>query len=187
MATHSALSLRAAVNEHLAAEGLEPGTDDAARWVRIKIGPIPFAYPNTKGRRKILRAHDLHHLLAGYSTDLVGEAEMAAWELGSGLEDRSGVRLAIRVFGFVVPRYPSRLLRAFVRGRGCTNLLGTTLDDAMLDRSVADVRAELGLDRAIAKATAADRRAFRVWAAKAVAIVWGPLVPMGLLAWWWWS
>ena len=35
--------------------------------------------------------------------------------------------------------------------------------------------------------TEADRRAFRVWAAKGVAIVWGPLVPMALLAWWWLS
>lgn len=187
MTTDPAPSLRAAAADHLDRAGLVPHAADEPRWVKVKIGPIPFAYPNTRGRRRILLAHDLHHLLAGYGTDLRGEAEMGAWELGTGMTDRTGVRLALRVVGFVLPRHPSRLRRAFVRGRHCRNLLDRALDDALLDRPVASVRAELGLDRPVPEPSDADRRAFRRWAVKAVAIVWGPLVPIGLVAWWCWS
>jgi len=58
-------------------------------------------------------------------------------------------------------------------------------DDVFLGRSVASLRAELGLDREPTPAQAADRRAFAGWALLAGAIVWGPLVPLAaLLAWW---
>lgn len=159
--------------------------DAGARWVRIKIGPIPFAYPNTKGRKRLVLAHDLHHLLAGYGTDLIGEAELGAWELGTGLRDRSAVRYAIRVFGFMLPRFSGRLRTAFVRGRHCRNLLGHRLDDAALSRTVADLRRELGLDRPVPAATPEDLRDWRRWAVKAIAVVWGPIVPMVAIAWWW--
>jgi hypothetical protein len=159
--------------------------DADARWVWIKIGPIPFAYPNTKGRKRLVQAHDLHHLLTGYPTDLVGEAELGAWELGTGIRDRSAVRYEIRVLGFMLPRFPGRLRTAFVRGRHCKHLLGRNLDDATLARTVADLRRELGLDRPVPEATAEDLREWRCWAAKATAVVWGPIVPMAAIAWWW--
>ena len=40
--------------------------------------------PNTEGRRRAVRIHDLHHVVTGYQTDLRGEAEIGAWELASG-------------------------------------------------------------------------------------------------------
>src|SRR2546426_8895993 len=61
-----------------------------------------------------------------------------------------------------------------IRGRHCRNLLGRTLDDTTLARTVADLRRELGLDRPVPDATAEDRREWRRWAAKAIAVVWGP-------------
>lgn len=185
MTIDPARPLREAAAEHLAAEGLPADAGVNERWVKTKIGPIPFAYPNTQGRKKLVAAHDLHHLLAGYPTSLVGEAELGAWELGSGMDDKTGVRLAIRVFGFALPRHPSRLLRAFVRGRHCRNLLDRSIDAALLDRSVGELRRELGLDQPVPEPSAEERRAFRNWAVKAVAIVWGPLVPIALALWWW--
>lgn len=179
------MTLRDAAAEHLAAAGLAPDGGVDERWVKMKIGPIPFAFPNTRARKRLVLAHDLHHLLAGYSTNLVGEAEMGAWELGSGMTDRTGVRLAVRILGFALPRYWARLFRAFVRGRRCRNLVGRPLDDATLDRSVAEMRVELGLDQRPGEPTSADRRAFRVWAAKGIAVVWGPILPMGIALWWW--
>jgi hypothetical protein len=74
---------------------------------------------------------------------------------------------------------------AFRRGRQSRHLLGRVVDDALLARSVAELRRELGIDAAQAPPSAADRRAFLGWAALAAAIVWGPLVPIGLLLWWW--
>ena len=74
-----------------------------------------------------------------------------------------------------------------MRGRHCQNLLGRNLDDAMLSRTVAELRSELGLDRPVPDATAEDLREWRRWAAKAIAVVWGPLVPIAAIAWWWLS
>jgi hypothetical protein len=184
MPIDSSLSLRAAAALHLAQEGLAPDAGESERWVKVKIGPIPFAYPNTKARKKLVLAHDLHHLLADYRTDLAGEGEMAAWELGSGLQERSAVRYAIRVFGFALAMCPGRLFDAFVRGRYCQNLLGQPLDAATLDRSVEDLRTELGLWNRAPEPSEDDRKAFRGQAAKGIAIVWGPILPLGLLAWW---
>src|SRR5262245_36953711 len=57
------------------------------KWVTIfKLGPLRLGFPNTAGRIAAVRYHDLHHLATGYDTDFIGEAEIAAWELGSGCE-----------------------------------------------------------------------------------------------------
>ena len=94
------------------------------------------------------------------------------------------MRYEIRVLGFMLPRFPARLRAAFVRGRHCRNLVGR-LDDAMLSRTVAAVRRELGLDRPTPEATAEDLREWRRWAAKSIAVVWGPTIPMAAIVWWW--
>ncbi len=184
MAIEATQTLREAAALHLKDEGLDTAAPDA-RWVWIRIGPIPFAYPNTKGRKRIVLAHDLHHLLTGYGTDLIGEAELGAWELGTGIRDRSAVRYEIRVLGFMLPRFPRRLRTAFVRGRHCRNLLGYRLDDVALSRTVADLRDELGLTQPVPDAIDEDLREWRRWAAKAIAVVWGPIVPIVAIAWWW--
>src|SRR5262245_10722491 len=43
-----------------------------ARWVKLKLGPFPYAIPNTKGRVRAVRYHDLHHIMTGYRTDWIG-------------------------------------------------------------------------------------------------------------------
>jgi len=53
-------------------------------WVKLKLGPVPIWFPNTAGRRRAVRLHDLHHVATGYDTSLVGEAEIGAWELAMG-------------------------------------------------------------------------------------------------------
>src|SRR4029453_11188168 len=53
-------------------------------WVPIQMGPIKVAIPNTAARVRAVKYHDLHHVVTGYATDLVGEAEIGAWEIGSG-------------------------------------------------------------------------------------------------------
>jgi hypothetical protein len=184
MAVEPTQTLREAAAILRREEGLDTA-DPGARWVWVRLGPIPFAYPNTKGRQRVLLAHDLHHTLAGYGTSLVGEAETAAWEFGTGMRDRSAVRYAIRVFGFVRPFAPARLRTAFVRGRHGKNLLDRELDDATLSRTVGDLRRELGLDRPVPAANEADRSEFDRWSARAIAVVWGPLVPLAAFAVWW--
>ncbi len=97
----------------------------AKEWVQIKIGPFPYRYRNSTGRKRLAPAHDLHHILTGYSTDFLGESEIAAWEIGSGLRDAAGLWLSLRVLGFMVSLAPRRIFRAYVRGRHSGNLLGS--------------------------------------------------------------
>jgi hypothetical protein len=186
MGLDSGATLRDARATYLQAEGLPPDGGYADRWVVSWFGPFPFAYPNTAGRKRLAPAHDLHHVATGYATDIAGEAEVGAWELGTGMRDRTGVHLASLVLGFALPRFPGRLFRAFVRGRHSRNLLDRPCDDALLARTVGEIQRELGLDRETPPPTPEDRRLFRFWAARAALIVWGPLVPTAALAWWWW-
>ncbi len=62
MAIEAAQALREAAAAHRADAGLGADAGADPRWVKIKIGPIPFAYPNTRGRKLLLLAHDVHHL-----------------------------------------------------------------------------------------------------------------------------
>lgn len=162
------------------------GYDD--RWVVIKVGRVPvFAFPNTADRRRAVPFHDLHHVVTGYPTSLLGEAEIGAWELASDCSSsRAATVLNLQVFGFMLPLNRERLFRAFLRGRHSRNLYGGVCDDALLARRVGDVRAELGVDGAPPEADSADRTAWRRWVALAACLAWwGPALPMAALAWWW--
>ena len=65
--------------------GDDGGYGDA--WVTVKLGPVPVSFPNAAERVRAVRYHDLHHIITGYDTDIIGEFEIAAWELGSGCKD----------------------------------------------------------------------------------------------------
>ena len=65
--------------------GADGGYDDA--WVHLKVGPLPVSFPHTRERVRAVRYHDLHHVVTGYDTDLIGEFEISAWELGAGCKD----------------------------------------------------------------------------------------------------
>ena len=102
MADEASLTLREARARYFAANGLPADGGYRERWVRAPIGPIPFAFPNTAGRRRVTPAHDLHHVLTAYATDIRGEGELAAWEIGAGVRDRSALQLELRVLGFAL-------------------------------------------------------------------------------------
>jgi len=119
----------------------------AKRWVRIALGPVPVFVPNTAARVRAVRLHDLHHVATSYDTDLVGEAEIAAWEIGSGCGGYLAawvLNLYAMAIGLFVGREPT--WRAFVRGRRSGNLYHDGWRDALLDESVGAMRTELGLE-----------------------------------------
>src|SRR5689334_975997 len=74
-----ALTMRAARRLYFDANGFGEGGYDA-KWVTVKMGPIPFAFPNSPERVRSVRLHDLHHVVTDYATDWTGEAEIGAWE-----------------------------------------------------------------------------------------------------------
>jgi hypothetical protein len=162
-------------DRYLAASGLgDGGYDDA--WVFSWLGWLPVAFPNTAGRKKAIRAHDLHHVATGY--DAVwkrGEIDVSAWELGSGgcgpFALGWWIILSLFALGLVVR--PRGAFRAFVRGRGARNLFGTTVDASIDGLRLGELRARLGVGSARA-ATRADALAFALWAPVAVVVALGP-------------
>ena len=120
-------TVREAFERYLTINGFSTATYTAPT-VDIPIGPLTVPLPNTKGRQKLVRWHDLHHLVTGYGTDLVGEAEIGAWELRAGCESLAayvynGMAVAT---GLVIA--PLRTLRAFRDAAGCTTLYRLGLD-----------------------------------------------------------
>jgi hypothetical protein len=152
-----ALTLAQARDEYFRANGFGPDGGYGDAWVDFKLGPIPMPFPNTPGRRRAVRFHDLHHVLTGYATDVRGEFEISAWEVGSGCAGywtAWQLNLAGIVAGLIV--CPRRTWRAFVRGRHSRNLYRDASYAELLERRVGDVRSELGLDETVAPADAVD-------------------------------
>ncbi|HEY8146841.1 MAG TPA: hypothetical protein VIG06_29375 [Kofleriaceae bacterium] len=119
-----------------------------ARWVKLKMGPIPLAFPNTAARRRAVPLHDLHHVATGYATSWTGEAEISAWELAAGCGRywaAWGLDIGGALVGLLIA--PRRTWRAFRRGRRCRSLYRAELTGDLLDMPVAELRARLGTDR----------------------------------------
>lgn len=154
------------------------------RWVKLQAGPIPIYLYNAEGRRRAVRFHDLHHIATGYQTTWTGEAEISAWEIASHCGRFMWawfLNLQGMAIGLVIA--PRAVFRAFVRGRHTRNLYHQgEFREALLERSVGEVRRSLGLDRPTPAARPADVLAFAAWALATVALqAW----PVGLLVWWW--
>lgn len=135
------------------------GYDD--RWVVLsKLGSVPLlVFPNTKARVRSVRLHDLHHVLTGYRADWTGEAEIAAWELAAGCADHGAawaLNLLALAYGVVIA--PRRVLAAWARGRRSSSLYREVRewDEALLSRTIGEMRARLGLDRDASAPTASD-------------------------------
>lgn len=118
------------------------------RWVTlIKLGPLRLGIPNTPGRIRAVRFHDLHHLVTGYDTDLIGEAEIGAWELASGCERfPAAVVLNTLALPIGVLRDSTRIERAFARGCRSRNLYGEPFAEALLDERLGELRRRLEVD-----------------------------------------
>ena len=140
------LTLREAREIYFAANDFGRDGGYSKPWVKLEFGFVPVFIPNLPSRRRAVRFHDLHHVLTGYATDWRGEAEIGAWEIGSGCGRESFAWFAdllSLVPGLVVA--PRATFRAYVRGRRSRNLYGRPFDDALLARRAGELRNELAL------------------------------------------
>lgn len=162
------------------------GYDNA--WVDFDLGPIPLPFPNTQGRVRAVRFHDLHHVLTSYDTDIVGEFEISAWEIGAGCRDFYAAWL-LNLSGLAtgIIAAPRRVFRAFVRGRRSESLYGRNIDE-LLDQTVEQTRAQMKVDARIEAPTLGD---FALFTASVISgavtgltflALFLPLVPFGLVA-----
>src|SRR5262245_61843224 len=178
---HESLSLREARERYFAAAGLGSGGYDE-KWVPLAMGPLHFAIPNTAGRVRAVRYHDLHHVVTGYDTDWTGEGEIGAWEVASGCRDLLAAWMlnlyAMQLALFIAPR---AVWRAFVRGRHSRNLYAEPWNEALLEESVGATRHRLALDRSAPDASPADRILFVSWTSVALALAFATGAPLWLL------
>lgn len=112
------LTIRDALERYFADNHFGPDGGYSDAWVDFKLGPVPFPLPNTSARKNAVRFHDVNHVLTGYGTNLIGEFEISAWEIGAGCRTfvAAWVLNLSGLFAGVVSA-PKRTWRAFVAGR----------------------------------------------------------------------
>lgn len=159
------LEMRAARERYFEAWGLDAG-GYTAKWVTLKqLGPIPLGFPNTPGRMRTVKMHDLHHVLTGYDANWIGEAEIGAWEIGAGCHHHVAawvLNLGAMVYGVFLA--PKRVLRAFARGRRSETLYRSReLDESLLDKTVGAMRRQQGLDSDEPNPSAVDLLLLGCW------------------------
>jgi hypothetical protein len=180
-------SLESALRDYFADNGFSGDGGYTDAWVDFHLGPIPFPFPNTASRKRAVRFHDLHHLVTGYRTDIAGEFQISAWEIGSGCRDFVAAwQLNLGGMGAGAVRWPRKTWQAFLRGRQSNNFYDRAYDDALLRMKVGDARRELGLDRPLRPATATDVALYAL--ASVAGIVSGVAffilcAPLALVAW----
>lgn len=142
------LGVKHARDLYLSENGFTVAEYDSPR-TQASIFGLRFSVPNTPKHRWAIMLHDLHHVATGYGTDLVGEGEISAWELRSGLSSLGlyvgSIVLGGALFGCVIA--PRRTLRAFLHG-GPKRSLFDRLDlryDTLMQLSVGELRQLLGI------------------------------------------
>ncbi len=143
----STMPVISARDAYLAENGFTvAGYDDA--WTPASFFCFDFAVPNTKRHRWGIMLHDLHHVASGYGTDLVGEAEISAFELrgglkGLGLYVGSLVSMGAMMGVIIAPR---RTYRAWKSAKGARSLWTQTelTYDSALEMSVGELRERIG-------------------------------------------
>jgi hypothetical protein len=188
MSSSATLTLLQARERYFDENGFGKDGGYSDRWVKLELGPIPFRIPNTASRVRAVRYHDLHHILMGYRTDWPGECAISAWEIGGGCADHGAAwGLNLSGMGMGLLFMPRAVARAFYRGRHTGNLYRARFDDALLGRTVEDMKQALHVDEPVPAPTAKDTAALVGWSVAALgtfllstALM---LAPVATLAW----
>ncbi len=114
------------------------------RRFKVSVGPIVLDFPNP-GK---LPYHDLHHVVSGYGTGLIGEAEVSAYEMRGGCPTAMILFLCLGsiVIGTVLS--PRRVLRAWRDARGTATLYASAIHyETIVGMDIYDLRARLNIPR----------------------------------------
>ncbi|HEY6270739.1 MAG TPA: hypothetical protein VIX19_01965 [Terriglobales bacterium] len=141
----ASFTMREALDQYFQRSGFNTDSYTAPTFT-LKLLGIPFTFASTAGRKRALPLHDFHHILTGYGTDWVGEAEIGAWELRAGCRDLAAYVLngAGVIIGMLLS--PLRVWRAFRTARGQRTLYRRPESYAeLLETTVDDLRHRLGI------------------------------------------
>jgi hypothetical protein len=112
----------------------------AARGFPIYVANRAVRLPNPG----LLHLHDLHHVVTGYGTGLIGEAEISAYELRAGCRSAMVLMLCVGAILCAMFIAPGRIRRAWKRARGARTLYHSAIPyEALLRMSVAELRHHL--------------------------------------------
>jgi len=175
------MTMRDARNAYFAANsfGANGGYDEP--WITVKFGPLPLTIPNTPTRVAAVRYHDLHHIVTGYSTDIVGEFEIAAWEIASGCRNFPFawiINLAGLAGGLFVA--PVKVFNAFMRGRRSDTLYGKNLEE-ILAQPIREMHTRMILRPESAAIGAGDLASFAAYGAASLPVGLAVLIGGSLL------
>ncbi|MBL8913929.1 MAG: hypothetical protein JNM17_24715 [Archangium sp.] len=92
-------------------------------WVALGPLQVPVPHPGQ------LHFHDLHHVMTGYAPDVIGEIEISAFELRTGVKTPMVFFLCIAGIALGLLIAPRRTWRAWKRGSGRRNLYGQKWSD----------------------------------------------------------
>ena len=112
----------------------------------IGIFGFTLTFPNSEERQRAVPLHDLHHVLTGYGTDWIGEAEIGAWELRGGCN--SFITYFLNGSGVMIGLFlaPSRVWRAFRAARAQRTLYNDHVPyDQLLQMTVGELRNRVGI------------------------------------------
>ena len=112
-----ATTVREARDRFLRESGLSLAGYDAPDFP-VHVGPLTLLFPNPG----LLPLHDLHHIVTGYRTDLLGEAEISAFELRGGGASALVKLLCVGAIAMALVVAPRRVIRAWRRARGVRTL-----------------------------------------------------------------
>jgi hypothetical protein len=137
--------MREARDRFLASNGFRVG-DYSAPTYTVKFWRLPIRFPNTKAHQWATPLHDLHHILTGYRTNWIGEAEIAAWELRAGCKTLVVYWLDASAAAIGLFISPARVWRAFRRASGQRTLYcDSALCEFVSHTTVGEVRVRLGI------------------------------------------
>ncbi|HVJ88278.1 MAG TPA: hypothetical protein VM580_00640 [Labilithrix sp.] len=141
------LSVLQARDAYLAENGFDTAGYTAGTFDVEAFGRT-YTFTNTADRKWAIPLHDLHHAATGYGTDLVGEAEVGAFELMGGC--RTAIVYALNISAVVMGLFvaPVRTLRAFVDSRRARALFRQQDPyGRLLEMPLGDLRDKLGIPR----------------------------------------
>ena len=118
-------------------------------FVTVNFWGIRFTLPNPPNRKLAIRYHDLHHVMTGYGTDPIGEAEISAWELRRGIGVFGWYVRSIIMSGVLLGllHSPKRTWCAWKAGWSECTLPKPSMEhyETLLDLTVGELRALYGV------------------------------------------
>lgn len=147
------MTVREARDAYLAENGFTVAAYDD-KWTDASFLGIKLKVPNTKRHRDAIMLHDLHHVVTGFGTDLLGEGEISAWEARRGLSALGlyvgGIVTSGMLLGLLLG--PRRTLRAWRKSASRESLFPLSKEDdfaaryeRLLSMTVGELRKQLGV------------------------------------------